>query len=59
MNNSKFVEIQFSFAHAGGGSHGSYRRFVFTSNAYQDLVILRTLHYYGGGALVHNIEQTE
>ena len=51
MNNSKFVEIQISFAHAGGGSHGSYRRFVFTSNAYQGLNTLENAtSNYGGGA---------
>ena len=51
MQNSKFVEIQISFAHAGGGSHGSYRRAVYTSNGYQGLNTLENVQYnYGGGS---------
>ena len=51
MNNSKFVEIQISFAHAGGGSHGSYRRAVYTSNGYQGLNTLENVtSNYGGGS---------
>ena len=51
MNNSKFIEIQISFAHAGGGSHGSYRRSVYTSNAYQGLNTLENVtSNYGGGS---------
>ena len=51
MQNSKFVEIQISFAHAGGGSHGSYRRAVYTSNGYQGLNTLENVtSNYGGGS---------
>ena len=51
MNNSKFFEIMINFGHAGGGIHGSYRRFAGFSNGYTAIQTLEnvTANYGGGG----------
>ena len=37
FNNSKFFRIEISFAHAGGGIHGSYRRMAGICNGYTSI----------------------
>ena len=37
FNNSKYFDIEISFAHAGGGIHGSYRRFAGICNGYTSI----------------------
>ena len=52
FNNSKYFCLEISFHHAGGGVHGSYRRFAGMSNGYTSIT---TLHDTGnvnvGGGL--------
>ena len=44
FNNSKYFDIEISFHHAGGGIHGSYRRFAGICNGYTSI---QTLHDTG------------
>ena len=44
FNNSKYFDIEISFHHAGGGVHGSYRRFAGMCNGYTSIT---TLHDTG------------
>ena len=37
FNNSKYFDIEISFAHAGGGIHGSYRRMAGICNGYTSI----------------------
>ena len=37
FNNSKYFDIEISFCHAGGGIHGSYRRFAGICNGYTSI----------------------
>ena len=52
FNNSKFFEIMLNFGHAGGGIHGSYRRYAGFSNGYTSIQTLEdsgNVNYGGGG----------
>jgi len=51
MSQSKYIEIIINFGHAGGGIHGSYRRYRAFANAYQGLQVLEDTENinYGGG----------
>ena len=52
MNNSKFFEIMINFGHAGGGIHGSYRKFAGFYNGYVAIQTLQdsgNVNYGGGG----------
>jgi len=51
MNGSKYIEITINYGHAGGGIHGSYRRFHAYSNGYETLQVLEDTGNinYGGG----------